>query len=132
MFFKKGRGRCGCVYGTKGAVDRKSLGTADLDGSGLNGIRSCVAGFVEDANKTTKRRIPEDLNPLTRGSENLGTRIGRSTFDIMTLTWGTDCRLDERASVPGRNISVLQCHTKLNQLAARWIPGALHPRVKRV
>jgi hypothetical protein len=23
MFFKKRRGRCGCVYGTKGAVDRK-------------------------------------------------------------------------------------------------------------
>jgi hypothetical protein len=22
-----GGGRCGCVYGTKGAVDRKSLGT---------------------------------------------------------------------------------------------------------
>jgi hypothetical protein len=33
MFFLKGRGggRGGCVYGTKGAVDRKSLGTADLD-----------------------------------------------------------------------------------------------------
>jgi hypothetical protein len=31
MFFKNGRGRCGCVYGTKGAVDRKSLGTAYLD-----------------------------------------------------------------------------------------------------
>jgi hypothetical protein len=31
MFFKKGRGRCGCVYGTKGAVDRKSLGTTDID-----------------------------------------------------------------------------------------------------
>jgi hypothetical protein len=29
MFFKKGRGRCGCVYGTEGAVDRKSLGTAE-------------------------------------------------------------------------------------------------------
>jgi hypothetical protein len=30
MFFKKGRGRCGCVYGAKGAVDRKSLGTTGL------------------------------------------------------------------------------------------------------
>jgi hypothetical protein len=31
MFFKKGRGRCGCVYGNKWAVDRKSLGTTDLE-----------------------------------------------------------------------------------------------------
>jgi hypothetical protein len=33
MFFfsKKLGGRCGCVYGTKGAVDRKSLGTTGLD-----------------------------------------------------------------------------------------------------
>jgi hypothetical protein len=30
MFFKKVRGRCGCVYGTKGAVDRKNLGTTAL------------------------------------------------------------------------------------------------------
>ena len=30
MFLKKGRGRCRCVYGTEGAVDRKSLGTADV------------------------------------------------------------------------------------------------------
>jgi hypothetical protein len=30
MFFKKGRGGCGCVYGTKGAADRKSLGTAGV------------------------------------------------------------------------------------------------------
>jgi hypothetical protein len=29
-FLKKGRGRCGCVYGTKRAVDRKSLGTTDI------------------------------------------------------------------------------------------------------
>jgi hypothetical protein len=45
MFFKKHRGalwvciwnqggHCGCVYGTKGAVDRKSLGTAALNHSG--------------------------------------------------------------------------------------------------
>jgi hypothetical protein len=31
FFFKKVGGRCGCVYGTKGAVDRKSLETAVLD-----------------------------------------------------------------------------------------------------
>jgi hypothetical protein len=30
MFLKKAGGRCGCVYGTKGAVDRKSLGTTAL------------------------------------------------------------------------------------------------------
>jgi hypothetical protein len=31
MFFKKKvGGRCGCVCGTKGAVDRKCLGTSDL------------------------------------------------------------------------------------------------------
>jgi hypothetical protein len=30
MFFKWVGGRCGCVYGTKGAVDRKSLGTAGV------------------------------------------------------------------------------------------------------
>jgi hypothetical protein len=30
MFFKKVGGRCGCVYGTKGAVDRKSLRTTAL------------------------------------------------------------------------------------------------------
>jgi hypothetical protein len=30
-FLKKVGGRCGCVYGTEGAVDRKSLGTAVLD-----------------------------------------------------------------------------------------------------
>ena len=30
-FLKKTGGRCGCVYWTKGAVDRKSLGTADVD-----------------------------------------------------------------------------------------------------
>jgi hypothetical protein len=30
MFCKKGRGRCSCVYGTKGAVDRQSLGTTGL------------------------------------------------------------------------------------------------------
>jgi hypothetical protein len=30
-FLKKVRGRCGSVYGNKGAVDRKSLGTTDLD-----------------------------------------------------------------------------------------------------
>jgi hypothetical protein len=30
FFFKKVGGRCGCVYGTKGAVDRKRLGTAAL------------------------------------------------------------------------------------------------------
>jgi hypothetical protein len=30
MFFKKVGGRCGCVYETKGAVDRKSLGTTAL------------------------------------------------------------------------------------------------------
>jgi hypothetical protein len=29
-FLKKVGGRCGLVYGTKGAVDRKSLGTAGL------------------------------------------------------------------------------------------------------
>jgi hypothetical protein len=33
VFFKKVGGRCGCVYGTKGAVDRKSLGTTGLDQS---------------------------------------------------------------------------------------------------
>jgi hypothetical protein len=32
MFFKKGRGRCGCVYGTKGAVDGNILGTTALHG----------------------------------------------------------------------------------------------------
>jgi hypothetical protein len=32
-FLKKVRGRCGSVYGTKGAVDRKSLGTTDLQHS---------------------------------------------------------------------------------------------------
>jgi hypothetical protein len=34
MFFKKGRGggRCGCIYGTKGAGDRKTLGTPALYG----------------------------------------------------------------------------------------------------
>jgi hypothetical protein len=31
FFFKKAGGRCGCVYGTKGAVDQKSLGTTALD-----------------------------------------------------------------------------------------------------
>jgi hypothetical protein len=31
MFFKKIGGRCGRVYGTKGAVDRKSSGTTGLD-----------------------------------------------------------------------------------------------------
>ena len=30
-FLKKVGGRCGCVYGTKGAADRKSLGTAGVD-----------------------------------------------------------------------------------------------------
>jgi hypothetical protein len=30
-FLKKIRGRCGSVYGTKGAVNRKSLGSTDLD-----------------------------------------------------------------------------------------------------
>jgi hypothetical protein len=30
FFFKVG-GRCGCVYGTKGAVDRKSLETTRLE-----------------------------------------------------------------------------------------------------
>jgi hypothetical protein len=31
-FFKNGRGgRGGCVYGTKGAVDRKSLGATAVD-----------------------------------------------------------------------------------------------------
>jgi hypothetical protein len=30
-FLKKVRGRCGSVYGTKGAVDRKSLGTAGIE-----------------------------------------------------------------------------------------------------
>jgi hypothetical protein len=29
-FLKKVGGRCGCVYGTKGAVDRKNLETTDL------------------------------------------------------------------------------------------------------
>jgi hypothetical protein len=29
-FLKKAGGRCGSVYGTKGAVDRKSLGTTAL------------------------------------------------------------------------------------------------------
>jgi hypothetical protein len=31
VFFKKYRGRCGCVYGTKGAVDLKSLGITGVD-----------------------------------------------------------------------------------------------------
>jgi hypothetical protein len=31
MFFFKLGGRCGCVYGTKGAADRKLLGTADIE-----------------------------------------------------------------------------------------------------
>jgi hypothetical protein len=36
MFFKKKvGGRCGCVYGTKGAVDRKSLGTTGLNYTGI-------------------------------------------------------------------------------------------------
>jgi hypothetical protein len=30
-FLKKVGGRCGCAYGTKGAVDQKGLGTTDLD-----------------------------------------------------------------------------------------------------
>jgi hypothetical protein len=30
-FLKKVGGRSGCVYGTKGAVDRKSLGTTGLN-----------------------------------------------------------------------------------------------------
>jgi hypothetical protein len=30
-FLKKVGGRCGCVYGTKGAVDRKSLGTTGVE-----------------------------------------------------------------------------------------------------
>jgi hypothetical protein len=30
-FLKEVGGRCGCVYGTKGAVDRKSLGTTGLE-----------------------------------------------------------------------------------------------------
>jgi hypothetical protein len=30
-FLKKVRGRCGSVYGTKGAVDRKGLGTTGLN-----------------------------------------------------------------------------------------------------
>jgi hypothetical protein len=32
FFLNKVGGRCGCVYGTKGAVDRKSMGTAALIG----------------------------------------------------------------------------------------------------
>jgi hypothetical protein len=41
-FLKNVGGRCGCVYGTKGAVDRKSLGTAVLRGQGqaLNTVLS--------------------------------------------------------------------------------------------
>jgi hypothetical protein len=35
-FLKKIGGRCGCVYGTKGAVGRKSLGTAGVDHAGAS------------------------------------------------------------------------------------------------
>jgi hypothetical protein len=30
-FLKKEGGRCGCVYGNKGALDRKSFGTTDVE-----------------------------------------------------------------------------------------------------
>jgi hypothetical protein len=39
MFFKKGKGALGSVYGTKGAVDRKSLGTTDLHQFVLKGVK---------------------------------------------------------------------------------------------
>jgi hypothetical protein len=39
--FLNGRGRCGCVYGTKGAVDRKSLGTTALSHSTF-----CVSFYI--------------------------------------------------------------------------------------
>jgi hypothetical protein len=38
-FLKKVGGRCGCVYGTEGAVDRKLLGTAGLEARRLSWVR---------------------------------------------------------------------------------------------
>jgi hypothetical protein len=37
--FMEPRGRCGCVYGTEGAADRKCLGTAAVDVS-VRGLSS--------------------------------------------------------------------------------------------
>jgi hypothetical protein len=42
MFLKKVGGRCVCVYGAKGAVDRKSLGTAALHYAKLGLNRNCT------------------------------------------------------------------------------------------
>jgi hypothetical protein len=46
-FLKKVGGRCGCVYRTEGAVDRKSLGTTDLQARGaqeMSMIKSDITG----------------------------------------------------------------------------------------
>jgi hypothetical protein len=40
-FLRKVGGRCGCVYGTEGAVVRKSFGTAGLEGRNMSGL-SCA------------------------------------------------------------------------------------------
>jgi hypothetical protein len=45
-FLKKVGGRCGCVYGTKGAVDRKSLETTGLDVSYSPGMKYAILSRI--------------------------------------------------------------------------------------
>jgi hypothetical protein len=78
MFFKKGRGRCGCVYGTKGAVDRKSLGTTVLICSqlGFNALDiSCQHNH--------------QVRVVVHIKESLSTETGRNC-DISCLVWCAD------------------------------------------
>jgi hypothetical protein len=62
-FSKKVRGRCGSVYGTNGAVDRKSLGTAGLDECSVV-ILKCVANSTDVTSCLGSIR-PQDLSVVT-------------------------------------------------------------------
>jgi hypothetical protein len=61
MFFLKNvGGRCGCVYGTKGAVDRKKvLETTGLEGQAVETMRSFETSGT--THPTPRYHIPKDL-----------------------------------------------------------------------
>jgi hypothetical protein len=56
-FLKKIGGRCGCVYGTKGAVARKSLGTAGLDTPNTGSCQSVLFLDEEQVNMGNSENI---------------------------------------------------------------------------
>jgi hypothetical protein len=79
-FLKKVGGRCGCVYGTKGAVDQKSLGTTDVDVTDL----ALSQDLPSETRKTQEKLSPPEYT--TSGSRHrklniLDTQQQRSSLD---------------------------------------------------